>query len=264
MRFLTALLLVSILFSSCSKLAKVQKSTDYDYKLKMANEYYAKKKYNYAQQLYEELFPIFKGTDRFEDVYFNYAYCAYYQKDYFNAENLFKGFVEVFPTSTRAEEMNYMRAYCFHKQSPKLELDQTNTHKAIGLMQTFINTHPNSTRIKEATEIIDKSRIKLEAKEARNAELYFNIGQFKAAAIAFANLMNNFPESEKSDEYKLLVIRSYFEYASLSIDEKKGERFEQVITECNDFIDRFPNSKLVKEAEKYLSSSQNNIKDLKI
>lgn len=263
MRILSVLLVVSVLVSSCSKFAKVQKSTDYEYKLKMANEYYAKKKYNFAQQLYEELFPIFKGTEKFEDVYYKYAYCAYNQRDYMNAENLFKGFVEVFPTSAKAEEMDYMRAYCYYKQSPKVELDQSNTHKTIGLMQIFINSHPGSPRIKEATEIIDKSRVKLEAKEERNAELYYNVGQYRASAIAFTNLMNNFPESEKSDAYKLRVIRSYYEFAMLSVDEKKEERYQQVITECNDFHDRFPNSALSKEAERFLNSSQNNIKALK-
>lgn len=263
MRILAVLFVTSFLLSSCSKFAKVQKSTDYEYKLKMANEYYAKKKYNYAQQLYEELFPVFKGTDRFEDVYYKFAYCGYYQRDYLNAENLFKGFVEVFPSSARAEEMDYMRVYCYYKQSPKVELDQTNTHKTIGLMQIFINSHPGSARIKEATEIIDKSRVKLEAKEAKNAELYYNLSQFKASAIAFTNLMNNYPESEKSDAYKLRIIRSYFEYAALSVDERKPERYEQVVTECNDFIDRFPKSPLLKEAEKYLNLSQSYIKDLK-
>lgn len=263
MRILSVLLIVSVLVSSCSKFAKVQKSTDYEYKLKMANEYYSKKKYNFAQQLYEELFPIFKGTEKFEDVYYKYAYCAYYQRDFMNAENLFKGFVEVFPTSARAEEMDYMRAYCYYKQSPKLELDQSNTHKTIGLMQIFINSHPGSARIKEATEIIDKSRIKLEAKEEKNAGLYYNVGQYRASAIAYTNLMNNFPESDKSDAYKLQVIRSYYEFATLSVDEKKEERYQQVITECNDFHDRFPNSTLSKEVERFLNSSQNNIKALK-
>jgi outer membrane protein assembly factor BamD len=228
----------------------------------MAEQYYAKKKYNFAQLLYEELFPIVKGTEKFEDVYYKYAYCAYYLSDFMSAENLFKGFVEVFPNSPRAEEMEFMRAYTFFRQSPKVELDQTNTEKAIGFMQTFINTHPGSTRIKEATELIDKARVKLEIKEFKNAELYYNLGQFKAAAIAFTNLMNNFPDSEKSDEYKLLVIKSYYEYALMSVEEKKNERFEQVVTECNDFMDRFPDSKLKNEAEKYLTQSQNNLKTL--
>jgi len=262
MRFLLALVITSLTLTGCSKFSKVQKSTDYDYKLRMAEQYYAKKKYNYAQLLYEELFPIVKGTEKFEDVYYKYAYCAYYLRDYMSAENLFKGFVEVFPNSARAEEMEFMRAYTFYRQSPKVELDQTNTQKAIGLFQTFINTHPGSARIKEATELIDKSRAKLEAKEFKSAELYYNVGQYKAAAIAFTSLMNNFPDSEKSDEYKLLVIKSYFQYAMMSIEEKKNERFEQVITECNDFIDRFPDSKLKGEAEKYLTQSQNNLKSL--
>ncbi|MEO6917009.1 MAG: outer membrane protein assembly factor BamD [Chitinophagaceae bacterium] len=263
MRFLFSILTLLIFATSCSKFAKVQKSTDFDFKLKKANEYYEKKQFNYAQQLYEELFPIFKGTEKFEDVYYKYAYCAYNQRDFLNAENLFKGFVEVFPTSGKAEEMDYMRAYCFYRQSPKLELDQSNTHKTIGLMQVFINSHPGSARNKDATAIIDKSRIKLEAKEARSAELYYNIGQYRAAAIAFTTLMNDYPESEKSDAYKLRVIRAYYEYAHLSVDEKKNERYQQVITECNDFVDRFSASALLSEVQKILSSTQTNIKDLK-
>lgn len=263
MRSLFAIFMVLTLASSCSKFTKVQKSTDYDFKLKKANEYYDQKKYNYAQQLYEELFPIFKGTDKFEDVYYRYAYCAYNQRDFLNAENLFKGFVEVFPTSTRAEEMDYMRAYCYYKQSPKLDLDQSNTHKTIGLMQVFINSHPGSPRNKDATEIIDKSRVKLEAKEAKNAELYFNLGQYKAAAIAYTTLMNDYPESEKGDAYKLRVIKAYYEYAQMSIDERKEERYQQVITECNDFVDRFGASALLADVQRILATSQTNIKDLK-
>ncbi len=263
MRILAALFILSFMFTGCSKFGKVQKSKDYEYKLKMADQYYEKKKYNYSQQLYEELFPIFKGTDRFEDLYYKYAYCSYYLRDFMSAENLFKTFVEVFPNSKRAEEMDYMRAYTYYRQSPKVELDQTNTTKAIGFMQTFINNHPGSARIKEATEIIDKCRVKLEVKEMKSADLYFNLGQFKAAAVAYTNLMNDFPDSDKSDLYKLQVIKSYYSYASMSIDEKKEERFEHVISECHEFADRFPESKLGKEAEKYLTLSQTNIKNLK-
>ena len=76
----------------------------------------------------------------------------FYLKDYINAENLFKGFVEAFPNSPKSDEMDYMRAYCFWKQSPKYQLDQTNTTKAMGFMQAFIAQHPNSDKVKEATK----------------------------------------------------------------------------------------------------------------
>ncbi|MDF2189382.1 outer membrane protein assembly factor BamD [Paraflavitalea sp. CAU 1676] len=248
--------------ASCSKFAKVQKSNDYDYKLRMAEKYYVAKKYNYAKQLYEELFPLMKGQPQFEDLFYKFAYCSYYLHDWMNAENLFKQFVEVFPNSPKAEEMDYMRAYTYYRQSPKVALDQTTTEKTIGLMQTFINTHPGSTRIKEAGEIIDKCRLKLEAKELLSAELYYNMGKYRAAAIAYTSLMNGYPDSQKSDQYKFQIIKSYYLFASNSIDEKKPARFEQVVTECNDFADRFPDSKLIKDVERYSSLSQNNIKEI--
>jgi outer membrane protein assembly factor BamD len=229
----------------------------------MADKYYAEKDYNHAQQLFEELFRVFKGSEHFEDIYYKFAYCAYYLRDFANAENLFKGFVEVFPNSAKAEEMDYMRAYTFYRQSPKVDLDQTNTTKAIGFMQAFINTHPGSPKIKDATEIIDKCRAKLELKDFKSAQLYYDLGYFKAAGVALNSLMNNYPDSEKSDEYKYLIIKSYYQYAQASIEDKKEDRFGQVVTQCNEFIDRFPESKLTKNVQEYLSLSQNNIKAVK-
>jgi outer membrane protein assembly factor BamD len=281
MRLFLVLLFASLIFSSCSFLSdagkslafwnhkknasfsKIMKSKDNDYKLRMAENYYVKKDYNHAQQLYEELFPIFKASTQFEDLYYKFAYCSFYLKDYTNAENLFKGFVEVFPNSQHTEEMEYMRAFTFYKQSPKAELDQTNTTKTIGFMQAFINTHPGSARIKDATDIIDKCRAKLELKDYRSAQLYYDMSLYKAASITFTTLLNSYPDSEKGDLYKLYVIRSDYQFATLSIEEKKEDRFLQVITDCNDFMDRFPDSKLSKEVQIYLNTSQNTIKSLK-
>jgi len=246
----------------CNGITKVLKSKDPEYKLRMAEQYFAKKKYTNAQQLYEDVMPYFKGKPEFEDIYYKYAYSAYYQLDYLNAENLFKTYLEVFPNSARSEEIDFMRAYTFYKQSPKAELDQTNTLKAIGMLQTFINTHPGSTRIKEANDIIDLSRKKLEIKEHKAAQLYYDIGQFRAAAVSFNTLLNNYPDSQKSDEYKLMSIKAYYRFAEMSIEEKKAERFEKVIEECNDFTDKFPQSQLAKEVEHFLTLSQNNLKNI--
>ena len=249
--------------SSCSKFTKIQKSKDYEFKLTKADEYFNNKKYRYAQQLYEELFSVYKGTQKFEDLYYKYAYCFYYDGMFKEAENLFRGYLEVFPNSKQAEEVDYMRAYCFYKQSPKVELEQVNTAKTIGMMQTFINTHPGSEKVSEATEIIDKCRAKLELKEYRGAQLYYNLSEFRAAAIAYNNLLNNYPESTSGDLYKLMVVKSYFKFAQLSVITKQEERFEKVILEYQDFVDRFPVSSLLKEAESYSILSQNQLKVIK-
>ncbi len=254
------ILVFSLALLGCNGITKILKSKDQDYKLRMAEQYYAKKKYNFAQQLYEDVIPFYRGRPEFEDIYYKYAYTAYYQKDYLNAENLFKTYLEVFPNSARSDEIDYMRAYTFYKQSPKAPLDQSNTIKAMGMMQTFINTHPGSARIKEANEIIEASRQKLEVKDARAAQLYFDLGQYRASAVAFNAIINAYPDSQRSDEYKLMSIKSYFKFAELSIEEKKVERFEKVLDECTEFTERFPESAYLKEVKQFVTLSQSNLK----
>src|SRR5215831_10995764 len=256
------IIIIVFLLGSCNGISKVLKSKDPEYKLRMAENYYVKKKYNNAYQLFEDVVPYYKTSKEFEDIYYKMAYCTYYMKDFVNSENFFKSYLELFPNSPRAEEMDYMRAYCFYKQSPKPELDQTNTIKTIGMMQSFINSHPGSARIKDANGIIDICHSKLETKDYKSAQLYFDIGQFRAAAVAFEEVLNNYPESDKAEDYKLMVIKSYYRFAEMSIEDKRAERFEKVIEECNDFTDRFPESKLSKDVEHFLTLSQTNIKNL--
>jgi len=273
--FLAFILLAAL--SSCSIFSKsgskptgfnkILKSTDYTFKLQMAEKYYLNKDYNHAQILYDDLYRVMKGSEHFEDIWYKYAYCAYYLKDYINAENLFKGFVEAFPNSPKSDEMDYMRAFCFWKQSPKFQLDQTNTTKAMGFMQAFVAQHPTSDKVKEANDIIEKCRAKLEEKDFENAKLYFNLREtnvayLKAASLTFNNLMNTYPDSQFSDEYKLYIIKSDYYYAVQSLEEKKKTRFEQVLTDVNDFKDRFPDSKMKKEAQQYQDLATNSLKQI--
>ena len=69
------------ILTGCSRnsVTKILKSKDVEYKLGMAEQYYANKKYNKAQILYEDLFPLLRNDPRFEDLYYKYAYCFYYQ-----------------------------------------------------------------------------------------------------------------------------------------------------------------------------------------
>ena len=126
-------------------------------------------------------------------------------------------------------------------------------------MQTFINTHPGSARNEEAQKIINELRTKLETKDRNAAQLYYDMGQFRAAAVAFNTLLNNYPDTQTGDLYKMMSIRSYYRFAELSVEEKKAERFEKVIDEANEFLDRFPQSTLAKEAENFLNLSKNNL-----
>ena len=244
--------------SSCtSKFQKILKNKDTDYKVKMAESYFLQKKYSNAQQLFESVMPFVKGTPRYEELYLKFANSYYFDKDYENAENLFKTFVEYFPNSPKTEEVDYLRAFTYFRRSPKAELDQTTTNKTIQLMQQFIDGHPTSPRVKDATEVIDASRAKLELKDYKTATLYSDLALYRAAAISYGLLSDGYPDSKNADKYKLLTLKAYYQFALNSFVDKQKERFEKVVVEYNDFVDRYSDSPLLPEAKKIKKQTDN-------
>lgn len=257
------LCVISLLFAACSGYEKVMKSSDVNYKLSKANQYYDKKDYLKANTVYESLLPVMKGTRNFEPLYFRFAYSSFYLKDYLAASYHFKNFTDYFPASKDAEEAEYLHALCLYKLAPKAALEQTNSFKAMEAMQSYINTHPESKRLAEANGVMEELRKKLETKEAGAARLYYNIGQYKAAAISYKTVIVNFPESPNVDYYQYMVMRSYYKYAKASIAEKQEERFVSASNAYQDLKESFPSSKYLAEAERLLTQVNNNIKKIR-
>ncbi|MBL7684010.1 MAG: outer membrane protein assembly factor BamD [Flavipsychrobacter sp.] len=253
---------ISLLYG-CSGYERALKSKDVNYKLKRANEFYEKKKYQQANGLYESLVPVLKNTRNYEPMYYRYAYSFYYLKDWLSASYHFKNYIEFFPTSKEAEEMEYLYGLCLYKMSPKASLEQTNTERAMDALQVFINGHPESKHVAEASKYIDECRLKLEQKEADAAQLYYNIGQYKAAGIAFKQVMRNFPESTRSDYYQYMTVKAWYRYAGQSIQEKQEERYATAINAYRELVDGYPNSKYLRDAEDYYTKADNIVKKIR-
>ena len=251
------------LLSSCGDFEKIRKSSDVNYKLTKANEYFEKKDYAHAHELYTELMPIMKSTRNYEALFYKYAYTFYYQKDYIEASYYFKNFTEYFPTSKDAEECEFMSAVCLYKYAPKFSLDQTNTIKALEALQSYVNKFPQSKNLTQANEYIDNSRKKLETKEADAAHLYYNISQYKAATVAYKSVMRNYPDSPNSDLYDFMMMKSMFKYAQLSYPTKREERYVTTISLYKEFKDTYPHSKYTQEADNIYAAADNNIKKIR-
>ena len=244
------LLALSFLLSCKSGFEKIQKSKDYPFKLRKADEYYDKKQYAKANTLYEELLTIYKGTKSFEAIYYKYAFSFYNQREYMAASYHFKNFADLFPKSEKAEECEYLNSLCLYYMSPDYTLDQSNTVKAIGEMQAFVNEHPDSKRVKDANRMIDESRNKLEKKDVYGAQLYYQISQYKAAAVAFEQIIRKYPDSKQSEYYLYMIIESKYRYAKNSFPDKQEERYEDVKAEYSDFVRKYPKSAYRNEVEK--------------
>ncbi|MCX6225168.1 MAG: outer membrane protein assembly factor BamD [Bacteroidia bacterium] len=252
--------LLALLLASCSDYQKLLSSADTDLKYKRAIEYFDKKDYTRASALMEMILPIYRGTDKAEEVNYRYAYCYYHQQEYEMASYYFKNFVTSFPNSPYAEECAYMYAYCFYEQSPISSLDQANTYKALDELQMFMNQHPASKRITDCNKLIDELREKLVKKSFDSASLYYKLSDFKAAITALNNGLKEFPDTHYREELLFLVLKSSYELAIRSVYEKMKERFQNTTEAYLGFKEEFPQSKHLKEAERIYTNTTKYLK----
>lgn len=261
---LSFILLVTIVFTGCkSKFEKLRLSTDVAKKYQEAIRLYNKKDYSKALILFEDLTQRYRGRTEAEDLSYYYAYTNYKLNDFLSARYHFKNFAETYPSSAKAEECRFLVAYCFYLDSPNYSLDQTNTYKAIESLQFFINLYPKSDRVAEASKLILDLRDKLELKSFANAKLFFEIGDYQSAVIAFRNSTKDFPDTKYAEEMDFLTIKAQYLYAKNSLETKQEDRYNETIQEYDRFIERYPKSNYSKEAIQLKESALNGIEETK-
>lgn len=265
-RSLISGLLICLLvgLGSCkSKFEKLKASNDNAKKYQEALKYYNKKDYSKALDLFEGLTQRYRGQAEAEDLFYYYAYTNYRLRDYTSARYHFKNFADTYPNSSRAEECRFMAAYCYYLDSPIYSLDQDNTTKAIETLQLFINLYPKSDRVAEASKLIQNLRDKLEEKAYANAKLYLTIGDYQSAVIAFGNALRDYPDTKYAEEMEFLTIRAQYKYAQNSLETKQEERFGQAESFADQFIEKYPQSKYLREAQGLKKDSEQGIQHAK-
>lgn len=254
-KYLSVFLVTIVLTSSCSEYSKLVKSNDYEKKFEKAVEYYETGDYYKSQALLEDLKGIYRASNKAERIAYYNAYCSYGLGEYSLAAYLFKDFVRLYPSSEHAEEVSYLAAYCYYLISPEVSLEQTFTVAAISELQYFVEKYPNSPKRTEAEKNIDKLQFKLETKAYNNAMLYFNIMDYKAATTTLKNVLKDFPDTKYREDIMFTILKSDYLLAANSVAEKQFERYKAAVEDYYSFVDKFPNSKKIKEAEKYFTNS---------
>ncbi len=247
--------LLCLFLVSCSKYQKLRKSTDWQLKYEAAMKYYEKKDFARAVTLFEDILPIIRGTKEAESANFYYAYAHFYQDLFILSAHYFETFLEIYSRSDLAIEANYMFGYSLYMQSPEFNLDQSPSNQAINVMQNFISQHPTSKFAENAGKIVNELELKLEKKEFENAKLYYKLQKYEAAIVTLENFITEFPGSAFQEEALFLTIKTAHDYAAASIISLQNERFKSCIDKYQIFVDKYPNSTFLKDAEKYYVNS---------
>ncbi len=157
--------------------------------------------------------------------------CHYNLKEYLLAADSFEELYHRFPRSKLVPDAMYMVGESYYKLSPKYQLDQSYTEKAIDNLQGFIDYYPEYTeRVQEAQDLIDLCREKLAHKEYANGIIYLKMKDYSSAIIYFR-----------------LIIDMYYdtEWAPLSVYQMgisflKDEQFDEAESAFRVFIAKYP------------------------
>ena len=175
-------------------------------------------------------------------------------KDYLNSGLYFKTYYQRYPRGKFAELARFYSGYGYYLDSPDPQLDQSATVKAIEELTGFLEAYPKSDRVTVAQNAIFEMQDKLTLKELQNAQLYYNLGNFlgnnyESAIITAQNALKTYPYSKYKEDFEMLILKSKYQEARQSVDEKRAERYRDVVDEYYSFINNYPDSRNRKEAD---------------
>lgn len=255
-----------LLLASCGEYQKALKSPDPNYKFEFAKRAFEEKKYVQAYTLLQDVVTQLKGSDKAEESMYLLGLSYYENKEYPDAAAYFKAYYQRYPKGKYTEFARYYAGYAYYLDSPEPQLDQSETIKAIEELQGFLDYFPRSDKVTLAQNAIFELQDKLTLKELQNAQLYYNLGSYlgnnyESAIITAKNAIKEYPYSKYKEDLEMLVLKARYQEANLSVDERKADRFRDVIDEYYSFINNYPDSPQRGEADNILKIARKYVKD---
>lgn len=232
---------------------QVYKTNDIIYKYEYAKECYAKKQYVRATTLLTDVITFLKSSDNAQESLYMLGMAQYLSKDYEGASATFKKYVQSFSNGDYSDMAQFYIGQSLYMSTPEPRLDQADTYRAIAAFQEFLDRYPDSSKKEDAQERIFELQDKLVQKELYSAQLYYNLGtyygncshsenNYDACIITAENALKDYPYSSLREQFSLLVMKSKYELAQHSIEEKRLERYQDAEDECYGFINEYPDS----------------------
>lgn len=262
--YIIPFLCIALLSSCAAEFNRVYKSNDIDYKYEFAKECFAIGKFNQAVVLLQELVTIQKGTDKAQECLYMLGMAEYCDRDFESASETFKKYFSSYPKGIYAEQACFYIGQSLYQSTPEPRLDQTATVGAINAYQEFIDFFPESSYKERAQQRLYELQDKLILKEYLSAKLYYNLGEYfgncinggsnyEACIVTAENTLKTYPFTSMREDFYLLIMKSKFELAEQSVEEKRIDRYREAEDECYGFINEFPESKDRATAEKYIA-----------
>ncbi|MBO7108495.1 MAG: outer membrane protein assembly factor BamD [Prevotella sp.] len=273
-KMLFTLSLAALLLTGCAgEFNKVYKSTDLNYRYEYAKQSFAEGKFTRAATLLMELITQKKGHDDAEEALYMLGMSEYKSHDFESASSTFKKYFQTYPKGIYAEEASFYVGQSLYESAPEPRLDQTPTIGAINAYQQFLDFFPNSELRPKAQERLFELQDKLIMKELLSAQLYYNLGgyfgninsnnesNYISSIITAENALKLYPFTKWREDFSLIIMKSKFELAENSSEDKRIERYRDAEDESYGFLNEFPESKNTPLAKKFIAKCKKVVGD---
>lgn len=240
------------------------KSTDYDFKYECGKQFFAEGKYTKAMTLLEEVVTLNKNTERGEENLYMLGMCEFGNRDYETASEYFKKYTTSYPRGRYIENAHYFYGFSLYKSTPEPRLDQTSTYAAIKAFQDFIDLFPEAEKRDEAQTRMFELQDKLVVKEYLASKMYYDMGtyfgncssggnNYESCIVTAQNAIKDYPYMAQREDFAILIMKAKYHLATMSVEEKKIDRYRDAEDECYGFLNEYPDSKETGTAEKYIA-----------
>lgn len=266
--------MASLLFCGCAgEYNKVYKTSDYDFRYEYAKQMFAEGKYGKASALLQDMITVKKGSADAQEALYMLGMAEYMDKDFESASMTFKKYGTSYPKGVYAEQASFYVGQSLYESAPEPRLDQTPTIGAINAYQQFLDFFPESKLRPEAQRRLYVLQDKLIMKELLSAKLYYNLGgyfgninannesNYISSIITAQNALKTYPYSKWREDFALIIMKSKFELAENSAEDRRIERYRDAEDECYGFINEYPDSKDKALAEQYIAKCKKVIGD---
>lgn len=247
-------LMFAVMLTACGEYQRVVKNPDPNVRFEYAKRAFEEGRYVQAYTLLKDVVTQFKGSDKAEESLYLLGLSHYENKEYLDAAAYFQTYYNRYPKGKYTEFARYYTGYAYYLDSPEPQLDQSITIKAIEELQGFLDYFPRSELVSTAQNAIFELQDKLTLKELQNAQLYYNLGNYlgnnyESAVIVAKNAIKEYPYSKYKESLEMLILKARYQEALQSIEEKKADRFREVVDEYYSFINNYPDGPNRAEAD---------------
>jgi len=215
----------------------------------LAKREFDKKHWDQAVLELQKLILNYPGVSFIDSAQYLLGLAYVNQSEYPLAIGEFNRLLTSYPTSLLADDAAFKVAESDFKMSPRAELDQEHTQKAMDELNNFLNDYPQSDCREEALDLLNQCIAKLAKKAYKSGYLYCKMRHYESALIYLRQVTNDYHDTEWAKP-------AQFQIAEVLYKEKK---YDQAKDEYQKFLQDFPNDELARKVNKRLEKIVKNL-----